>query len=125
MSLPVLVCGAQREVPEGKGCLCVALYRELACHLGVLLLCFLVCFDVFDVCFLATRPSPGGLLVCFQAELQREETVGAQGLLPRSEREAGFPLCVFPLDNSFTAAHTRRRDVTLSPSIQSLIYLLY
>lgn len=29
MLLPMLVCWSQREVPEGKGWVCLVLYREL------------------------------------------------------------------------------------------------
>lgn len=64
MLLPAGVCWSQREVPGGKDVSVSFFVGSCACHLWALLLCFLVCFDVFAVLFFGNHAISLRLLIC-------------------------------------------------------------
>lgn len=54
-----------------------------ACHLWALLLCFLVCFDVFGALFFGNHAvSSRAVFLRVERELRGEKTAGAPGALP-------------------------------------------
>lgn len=85
-----------------------------AYHLWVLLLCFLVCFDVFGVLFFGNHAislRAVGLLI---KQSSKERSQLMRKGLSCSEHETTSPLCLFPLDDSSITAHAWGSDVTFS-----------